>query len=143
MKQPIDIEKLSYTLLKLVFPLKPLPCQTVDAMVFIKPEDIAFITTAPGGIEIVDVDGNKWRRFDSVTGIEKILSPDPMFLKVSRSSIANLRHVKALYTTSTGVHEISFRTLADNVRISISDSAYNEFKKAMGMIIPDTKKKTP
>lgn len=143
MKQTIDIEKLYYTLLKLVSPLKPLPCQTVDSMVFIRPEDIAFITTAPGGIEIIDTLGNKWRRFDSVTGIEKILSSDPLFLKVSRSSIANLRQVKALYTTATGVHEISFRTLASDVRISISDSAYNEFKRAMGMTIPDTKKKTP
>ena len=42
--------------------------------------------------------------------------------------------VKSLYTTATGGHEVTFRSLPPDARISIADSNYKDFRSAMGII---------
>ena len=44
-KKDENIELLLSLLMRIVSPLKSIPVQTADAMYFIRPENIAFITT--------------------------------------------------------------------------------------------------
>ena len=131
--RPVDPDALYSAILKLVSPLKPVPCQAVGSMIFINPEEITFITTVPGGLDVVDLNNARWKRFDTLTALAEKFKDDPLFLKASRSEIINLRQVRALHMTATGTREVSFTTLPADVRISIADSSYAAFKKAMGI----------
>jgi len=99
--RPDDPDLLYSALIKFVLPLKPVPCQAVDSIVFVRPEEIAYITAAPGSLDVVDITNAHWKRFDSVT--------------------------------ATGVGEVSFKSLPADIRVSIADSSYAEFKKVMGI----------
>jgi len=131
--RPADPDALYSAILKITSPLKPVPCQTVDSIIFIRPEDIAYITAVPGGLDIVDINNAHWKRFDTITAMAEKFKQDTMFFKVNRGEIVNLRQVKALYVTPTGTREVAFRSLPADVRVSIADSSYPEFKKAMGI----------
>lgn len=131
--RPSDPDALYNAILKLVSPLKPVPCQAVGSMIFINPEEIAFITAVPGGLDIVDLNNARWKRFDTLTALAEKFKDDPLFLKASRSEIINLRQVRALHMTATGTREVSFKSLPADVRVSIADSSYAAFKKAMGI----------
>jgi len=131
--RPSDLDALYNAILKLVSPLKPVPCQAVGSMIFINPEEIAFITAVPGGLDVVDLNNARWKRFDTLTALAEKFKADPLFLKASRSEIINLRQVRALHMTATGTREVSFKTLPADVRVSIADSSYAAFKKAMGI----------
>jgi len=128
-------------LYKLVSPLSPLPVQTVDSIVFLKPEEIIYITTASSSLDVVDQAGAAWRRFDTITALVKRFKTDPYFFKASRGSIINLRQVRTLKTTSTGVHEVTFTTLSADHKVAIADSVFPAFKRAMGLTIPEPRKK--
>ena len=129
----VDPDVLHSAILKLVSPLKPVPCQTVGSMIFVNPEEIAFITTVPGGLDIVDINNARWKRFDTLTVMAEKFKADPLFFKASRSEIINLRQVRALFVTPTGTREVSFKSLPADVRVSIADSSYAAVKKAMGI----------
>lgn len=129
----VDPDVLYSAILKLVSPLKPVPCQAVGSMIFVNPEEIAFITTVPGGLDIVDINNARWKRFDTLTAMAEKFKTDPLFFKASRSEIINLRQVRALFVTPTGTREVSFKSLPADVRVSIADSSYAAFKKAMGI----------
>lgn len=131
--RPADPDLLYNALIKFVSPLKPVPCQAVDSIVFVRPEEIAYITAVPGSLDVVDVTNAHWKRFDSVTAMAEKFKPDTMFFKANRGEIINLRQVRALFVTATGVREVSFKSLPADVRVSIADSNYAEFKKVMGI----------
>jgi len=131
--RPADPDVLYSAILKLVSPLKPVPCQAVGSMIFVNPEEIAFITTVPGGLDIVDINNARWKRFDTLTALAEKFKIDPLFFKTSRSEIINLRQVRALFVTPTSTREVSFKSLPADVRVSIADSSYAAFKKAMGI----------
>lgn len=138
---PSQLDLFLTILYKLVSPLPPLPVQTVDSIVFLKPEDIAYITSAGNSVEIVDTAGAKWKRFDTVSALEKRLKPDPYFFKANRSVIVNLRQVRTLKNSPTGVHEVTFATLPAEHKAAIADSVFAAFKSAMGLIIPEPRQK--
>lgn len=131
--RPSDPDMLYAALIKISSPLKPLPCQAVDSMVFIRPEDIVFITAVSGGLDVVDINNARLKRFDTITAMIERLKTDIMFFKANRGEIINLRHVRALYATPTGGREVSFKSIPADVRVSIADSSYASFKKAMGI----------
>ncbi len=131
--RPAESEALSVAVIWLVSPLKPLPCQAVDSMVFIRPEEIAYITAVPGGLDVVDIQNKRWKRFDSLVSMAGRLQGDPLFFKTSRGEIVNLRQVRALFVLPSGSREISFKSLPADVRVGVADSSYVAFKKAMGI----------
>lgn len=129
----VDPDTLYSAILKLISPLKPVPCQAVGSMIFISPEEITFITAVPGGLDVVDINNAHWKRFDTLTAMAEKFKIDPLFFKANRGEIINLRQVRALHMTATGTREVSFRSLSADVRVSIADSTYSAFKKAMGI----------
>lgn len=121
------IENLKYLenlLLRLVSPLKSLPVQTNEAVVYIRPEDIAYIsTTAERRILIVDREGREWRRFDSIKALKDRLAPDPRFFLSHKSFLVNIFAVKTLRKNSqTNRHEVTF---GDKVKGAAAVSAGN------------------
>lgn len=97
---PVDnLKILEALLLRLVSPLKSLPVQTNEAVVYIRPEDIAFVTTSPPpkrGVIIVTVDGREWRRFDSIKDIKDSLAADPRFFLAHKSYLVNVFAIRGL-----------------------------------------------
>ena len=99
-KTDVNLELLLSLMLRIVSPLKSIPVQTADAMYFIRPENIAFIKTDKGRLLIYDLDGNKWIRFDTLTGFEKKLKNDPRFSHSHKSYCINTFAVKSLNRSS-------------------------------------------
>ena len=130
--------KLLAVLFKLVSPLPPLPVQTVDSIVFLRPEAVAYIATSGSSLEVVDEAGTRWRRFDTISGLMKRLQADPYFFKANRGAIINLRMVRTLRTTDTGVHEVTFAGLDEAYKVAVADSVFAAFKKAMGLTIKES-----
>jgi len=97
-------------LLRLVSPLKSLPVQTSEAVVYIRPEDIAYIrTTESRRILIYDVNGEEWQRFDLLSDLEKRLKDDPRFFRPHKSFLVNIFAVKKLRKNpKTGLFELYF-----------------------------------
>lgn len=97
-------------LLRLVSPLKSLPVQTPEAVVYIRPEDIAFVkTTEARRIIIYDVNGDEWQRFDLLSDLEKRLDGDPRFFRPHKSFLVNIFAVKKLRKNpDTGLYELYF-----------------------------------
>lgn len=97
-------------LLRLVSPLKSLPVQTPEAVVYIRPEDIAFVkTTEARRIIIYDVNGDEWQRFDLLSDLEKRLQGDPRFFRPHKSFLVNIFAVKKLRKNpTTGLFELYF-----------------------------------
>jgi len=95
---PIDnLKYLENLLIRLASPLKSLPVQTNEGVVYIRPEDIAFITTtAERKLLIIDREGKEWRRFDSVKDMMKKLAGDPRFFLSHKSFIINIYALKAI-----------------------------------------------
>lgn len=131
--RPADPDALYNALIKFVSPLKPVPCQAVDSIVFVRPEEIAYITAVPGSLDVIDIANAHFKRFDTITALAEKFKLDTMFFKANRGEIINLRQVRAMYVTATGTREVSFKTLPTDVRVSIADSSYAEFKKVMGI----------
>jgi DNA-binding LytR/AlgR family response regulator len=97
-------------LLRLVSPLKSLPVQTSEAVVYIRPEDIAYVrTTEARRILIYDVNGQEWQRFDLLIDLEKRLKDDPRFFRPHKSFLVNIFAVKKLRKNpDTGLYELYF-----------------------------------
>jgi DNA-binding LytR/AlgR family response regulator len=97
-------------LLRLVSPLKSLPVQTSEAVVYIRPEDIAYArTTEARRILIYDVNGEEWQRFDLLADLEKRLQADPRFFRPHKSFLVNIFAVKKLRKNpDTGLYELYF-----------------------------------
>ena len=111
--QPPAEEKppiLETLLLRLVSPLKSLPVQTSEAVVYIRPEDIAYVrTTEARRILIYDVNGEEWQRFDLLSDLEKRLKDDPRFFRPHKSFLVNIFAVKKLRKNpDTGLFELYF-----------------------------------
>ncbi len=119
--RPGDPDVLYSAILKLVSPLKPVPCQAVGSMIFINPEEIAFITAVPGSLDVVDINNAHWKRFDTLSAMAEKFKIDQLFFKANRGEIINLRQVRALFVTATGTREVSFKSLPADVRVSIAD----------------------
>ena len=100
-------------------------------MYFIRPENIAFITTDDNRLAIYDLNGNKWTRFDTLSGMEKKLEKDPRFFHSHKSYCINLYAVRSLYKDDERKSwKISFHgDLQDHAIVSISN--LQEFKKLM------------
>jgi len=105
-----EIKLLAALLVRLASPLKALPVQTSEAVVYIRPEDIAYIsTTKDRRILIVDRDGREWQRFDVLKKLFDRLSPDPRFFLAHKSCIVNLFAVKTLRKNpETKLNELTF-----------------------------------
>lgn len=105
-----DIKLLTALLVRLVSPLKALPVQTAEAVVYIRPEEIAYITTTKDRhILIVDRDGREWQRFDVLKKLFDRLSPDPRFFLAHKSCIVNIFAVKTLRKNpATKLNELTF-----------------------------------
>ena len=96
-------------LLRLVSPLKSLPVQTVETVVYLRPEEIAFITTGDDCLRVFDVHGNEWRRFGNLTKLMEQLAPDPRFYRSHNSFIVNVFAIKAIHTNpKTNLLSIQF-----------------------------------
>jgi len=94
---PDNLKYLENLLIRLVSPLKSLPVQINEGVVYIRPEDIAFITTtAERKLLIIDREGKEWRRFDSVKDMMKKLAGDPRFFLSHKSFIINIYALKAI-----------------------------------------------
>lgn len=84
-------------LLRLVSPLKSLPVQTNEGVAYIRPEDIAYITTTKKRhLEIYDLQGRTWQRFDTITAIYKLLADDPRFFLAHQSFVVNIFAIRSL-----------------------------------------------
>ncbi len=108
---PVEEPKLlEALLLRLVSPLKSLPVQTAEAVVYIRPEEIAYIsTTKTRRIVIVDRNGQEWQRFDFLNALGKRLSGDPRFFQTHKSCIVNLYAVRSLRRNpETKLYELTF-----------------------------------
>lgn len=105
-----EIKLLTALLVRLVSPLKALPVQTAEAVVYIRPEEIAYITTTKDRhILIVDRDGREWQRFDVLKKLFERLSPDPRFFLAHKSCIVNIFAVKTLRKNpQTKLNELTF-----------------------------------
>lgn len=97
-------------LLRLVSPLKSLPVQTAEAVIYIRPEDIAYAkTTENRRLIIFDVFGGEWQRFDLLSELEKRLDGDPRFFRAHKSFLVNVFAVKKLRKNpDTGLYELYF-----------------------------------
>lgn len=106
-EKPALVETL---LLRLVSPLKSLPVQTPEAVVYIRPEDIAYVrTTEARRILIYDVNGDEWQRFGLLSDLEKRLDGDPRFFRPHKSFLVNIFAVKKLRKNpTTGLYELYF-----------------------------------
>ena len=97
-------------LLRIVSPLKSLPVQTPEAVVYIRPEDIAYVkTTEARRVLIYDVNGEEWQRFDLLADLEKRLKGDTRFFRPHKSFLVNIFAVKKLRKNpDTGLFELYF-----------------------------------
>ena len=131
-KKDENFELLVSLLLRIVSPLKSISVQTADAMYFIRPEDIAFITTDENKrLVIFDLNGNKWTRYDTLSGMEKKLEKDPRFFHSHKSYCINLYAVKALFKDAkSNSWNVAFHgDLQDHAIVSTSN--LQAFKKLM------------
>ena len=105
-----ELKLLQTLLLRLVSPLKALPVQTSEAVVYVRPEEIAYITTTKDRhILIVDREGREWQRFDVLKKLFERLRPDPRFFMAHKSCIVNIFAVKAFRKNPvTKLNELSF-----------------------------------
>lgn len=127
-KEELLIEKL---LLRLVSPLNALPVQTSDAVVFIRPENIAYIKTNDKEVQIFTVDGKKWSRFDSLSKLEKKLKADPRFYRAHRSYLVNLYQVETLKKVKgKQAYKLSFKGKVKG-KADLANSKKTDFEKHM------------
>ena len=119
-------------LLRLVSPLKALPVQTAEAVVYVRPENIAYITTTKDRrILIVDRDGKEWQRFDILKKLFERLSADPRFFFAHKSCIINLFAVKTFRKNpETKLNEVTFGDKIKGVGI-VSGGNLKEFRARM------------
>jgi len=130
-KKDENIELLLSLLMRIVSPLKSIPVQTADAMYFIRPENIAFITTDEKRLAIYDLDGNSWTRYDTLSGMEKKLEKDPRFFHSHKSYCINTYAVKSLYKDTKGNSwRVTFHGDIES-EATVSSSNIQEFKKMM------------
>lgn len=96
--------------MRLVSPLKSLPVQTAEAVIYLRPEDIAYAkTTENRRVIIFDVFGGEWQRFDLLSELEKRLDGDPRFFRTHKSFLVNVFAVKKLRKNpDTGLFELYF-----------------------------------
>jgi DNA-binding LytR/AlgR family response regulator len=111
--EEVALKLLETLLLRLVSPLKSLPVQTPEAVVYVRPEDIAYISTSKNPkdrhIYIVDREGREWLRFDVLKKLFERLSGDPRFFMAHKSNIINLYAVKTLFKNpATKLYEVTF-----------------------------------
>jgi DNA-binding LytR/AlgR family response regulator len=113
-------------LLRLVSPLKSLAVQTNEAVVYLRPEDIAYVTTSPPpkrGVLIVTLDGREWRRFDSIKDIKETMAADPRFFLSHKSYLINVFAIRGLRRDpSTKRQEVTF---GDQVKTAAAVSSGN------------------
>jgi len=98
-------------LVRLVSPLKALPVQTAEAVVYVRPKEIAYITTTKDRhILIVDREGREWQRFNVLKKLFERLSPDARFFLAHKSCIViNIFAVKTLRKNpETKLNELTF-----------------------------------
>lgn len=126
------LKLLEVLLLRLVSPLKALPVQTAEAVVYVRPENIAYIsTTKDRRILIVDRDGKEWQRFDILKKLFERLSADPRFFFAHKSCIINLFAVKTYRKNpETKLNEVTFGDKVKGVGI-ISGGNLKEFRARM------------
>jgi len=119
-----DAQIIETLLLRLVSPLKSLPVQTNEAVFYIRPEDIAYLTTTEDRrILIVDRAGREWQRFDMLSALEKRLNADPRFFRSHKSFLINVFAVKTLRKNpETNGLEVTF---GDQVKGAAAVSAGN------------------
>jgi DNA-binding LytR/AlgR family response regulator len=92
-----NLKYLENLLIRLVSPLKSLPVQINEGVVYLRPEDIAYITTtAERKLLIVDREGKEWRRFDSIKDMKEKLAGDPRFFLSHKSFILNVYAVRSI-----------------------------------------------
>ena len=130
-KKEENLDLLLALLMRIASPLKSIPVQTADAMYFIRPENIAFITTDEKRLAIYDLDGNSWTRFDTLTGLEEKLKKDPRFFHSHKSYCINTYAVKSLYKEEDkGSWKVTFHGSIQEEAI-VSTGNLQEFKKLM------------
>lgn len=98
-------------LLRLVSPLQSLPVQTAEAVVYLRPEEIAYMTISENRrILIYDLDGQEWQRFDFLSRLEDKLKEDPRFFRTHKSFLVNVFAIRSLQRNATsGLYEVTFR----------------------------------
>jgi len=98
-------------LLRLVSPLQSLPVQTAEAVVYLRPEEIAYMTISENRrILIYDLDGQEWQRFDFLSSLEDKLKEDPRFFRAHKSFLVNVFAIRSLQKNATsGLYEVTFR----------------------------------
>ena len=86
-------------ILRLVSPLRSIPAQTNEGIVYIRPEEVAYITTTDKShvSSLFDIHGNKWRINDPLAQLKKdLIQHDPRFFESHKSFIINLYAVRSL-----------------------------------------------
>jgi len=111
---PIDLKTLPSTeiqrmlvevILRLVSPLKSLAAQTNEGIVYIRPEDVAYITTTDKShiSFVADIHGGQWKVNDPLITLKKeLIQKDPRFFESHKSFIANLYAVHSLRNVKIG-----------------------------------------
>ena len=139
---PPDYDLLLALLYRLVSPLKSIPVQATDSVVYIRPEDVAYITIDGKHLVVCDLEANEWKRFDTIADMEKRLLPDPRFFRSHRSYIVNLYALRAYMKVVNKEkpdkigYDLIFRgKLSATQRAKLAITSFSAFKKLMA--IPD------
>lgn len=127
-----DLQIIYKLLSRLVSHLNSIPYQTEDAMVFVRPEDVAFISIDDKRINIHDIHGNVGSRFESLTTMETKLSEDPRFFRSHRSFLINLYQVASLSKSDKDNYKITFRGNCKETA-QVSESRIQELKKLLSI----------
>ena len=130
---PAKLDLLLRLILRFVSPLKPIPVQTPDSIDFLRPEEVAVITSSESRrILLYDLDGNEWTRFDTLADLAKRLEPDPRFFRSHKSFIVNIDLVKSLKRSGDGQAELTFRGKVPIVA-RVSESNMKPIQEKLGL----------
>ena len=129
---PARIELVVTLLLRIVSPLKSLPVQTPDSVTFIRPENIAVITSSESRrLAVYDLEGDVWARFDTLSELEGRLAGDPRFFRCHKSFLVNLYAVRSLEQTKDGVL-LTFRGKVQ-IKAKVSENLLKPLRAALGL----------
>jgi DNA-binding LytR/AlgR family response regulator len=129
-KKDPALELILSLLLRLTSPLKSIPVQTADGVVFIRPERVAYMTFDNQRLVIREIDGSTWHRFDSLTDMEKRLAEDPRFFRSHRSYIVNLHAVRSMIKSGSKEYRLTFNN-PDIGDAGLAQSKLSQFRELM------------
>jgi DNA-binding LytR/AlgR family response regulator len=129
-KKDPALELILSLLLRLTSPLKSIPVQTADGVVFIRPERVAYMTFDNQRLVIREIDGSTWHRFDSLTDMENRLAEDPRFFRSHRSYIVNLHAVRSMIKSGSKEYRLTFNN-PDIGDAGLAQSKLSQFRELM------------